>query len=160
MQKRTDRGGKKLKNPYGDGTAAKKIVDIIESIEVSDPNWYTKKRLIPSDESENIEEEKFRRQKPREARQKQTTDQQPQEKVEVNTSKVVLCIAPHPDDETLGCGGSLLRHKAEGDEIHWLIMTTGEGSQEHSDEMINQRAQEIIAVAKSYAFVNEVIESL
>ena len=38
---------KKLKNPYGDGTAAKKIVDIIESIEVSDPNWYTKKRLVP-----------------------------------------------------------------------------------------------------------------
>ena len=37
---------------------------------------------------------------------------------------VILVIAPHPDDETLGCGGTLLRHTAEGDELHWLIMTT------------------------------------
>jgi LmbE family N-acetylglucosaminyl deacetylase len=36
---------------------------------------------------------------------------------------VVLVIAPHPDDETLGCGGTLLRHKAAGDQVHWLIVT-------------------------------------
>ena len=36
----------------------------------------------------------------------------------------ILVIAPHPDDETLGCGGALLRHRKEGEEIHWLIMTT------------------------------------
>lgn len=35
----------------------------------------------------------------------------------------VLIIAVHPDDETLGCGGTLLKHKANGDEIHWLICT-------------------------------------
>ena len=34
----------------------------------------------------------------------------------------VLVIAPHPDDETLGCGGTLFRHKANGDEIYWLIV--------------------------------------
>ena len=38
---------KKLANPYGDGTAAKKIVNIIESLDISDPNWYIKKKLIP-----------------------------------------------------------------------------------------------------------------
>lgn len=37
--------------------------------------------------------------------------------------KNVLVIAVHPDDETLGCGGTLLRHKAHGDTVHWLILT-------------------------------------
>ena len=35
----------------------------------------------------------------------------------------ILAIAPHPDDETLGCGGTLYKHKAESDEIYWLIVT-------------------------------------
>ncbi len=35
----------------------------------------------------------------------------------------VLIIAVHPDDETLGSGGTLLKHKANGDEVHWLICT-------------------------------------
>jgi LmbE family N-acetylglucosaminyl deacetylase len=39
-------------------------------------------------------------------------------------NKKVLAIAVHPDDETLGCGGTLLKHKANGDEINWLICTT------------------------------------
>lgn len=41
---------------------------------------------------------------------------------EIRTMRI-LCIAPHADDETLGCGGTLLRHRAEGDEIHWLLVT-------------------------------------
>ncbi len=35
----------------------------------------------------------------------------------------VIVIAPHPDDETLGCGGAILRHIADGDMVHWLIVT-------------------------------------
>ena len=35
----------------------------------------------------------------------------------------VICVAVHPDDETLGCGGTLLKHKANGDEIYWLLLT-------------------------------------
>lgn len=34
----------------------------------------------------------------------------------------VLVVAPHPDDETLGCGGTLLRHLAAGDAVHWLVL--------------------------------------
>ena len=37
--------------------------------------------------------------------------------------KRVLVIAVHPDDETLGCGGTILKHKSEDDEIYWLILT-------------------------------------
>lgn len=35
----------------------------------------------------------------------------------------VLVIAPHPDDETLGAGGTLLRHIGNGDEVYWCIVT-------------------------------------
>jgi len=38
----------------------------------------------------------------------------------------VLVIAPHPDDEVLGVGGTLLRHLQHGDAVHTLICTRGQ----------------------------------
>lgn len=35
----------------------------------------------------------------------------------------VLCIAPHADDETIGLGGTLARHVAQGDEVTVAVMT-------------------------------------
>lgn len=35
----------------------------------------------------------------------------------------ILIISVHPDDETIGCGGTLLKHKDNEDEIYWLILT-------------------------------------
>ena len=35
----------------------------------------------------------------------------------------ILVIAPHPDDELLGCGGTLLRRESEGAILGWVIMT-------------------------------------
>jgi N-acetylglucosamine malate deacetylase 1 len=37
----------------------------------------------------------------------------------------VLVIAPHPDDEILGCGGVMARHAAGGDEVHVAVVTRG-----------------------------------
>ena len=37
--------------------------------------------------------------------------------------KNVLFVSVHPDDETLGCGGTILKHKALGDIINWLNIT-------------------------------------
>ena len=34
-----------------------------------------------------------------------------------------IVIAPHPDDEILGCGGYLLKSKSNNDLIAWLIVT-------------------------------------
>ena len=33
----------------------------------------------------------------------------------------ILCIAAHPDDEILGVGATLLRHKEEGDRV-WIVL--------------------------------------
>jgi LmbE family N-acetylglucosaminyl deacetylase len=37
----------------------------------------------------------------------------------------VLVVAAHPDDEVLGCGGTVARHADAGDDIHILIMAEG-----------------------------------
>jgi LmbE family N-acetylglucosaminyl deacetylase len=37
----------------------------------------------------------------------------------------VLVIAPHPDDEVLGCGGAIARHVALGDDVYVCIVSKG-----------------------------------
>lgn len=44
----------------------------------------------------------------------------------------ILCIAVHPDDETLGCGGTLLKHRANGDSISCLFLTDGNMAQKEA----------------------------
>lgn len=39
--------------------------------------------------------------------------------------KSVLVIAAHPDDEVLGCGGTIARLSAEGIEVHVIILANG-----------------------------------
>lgn len=40
----------------------------------------------------------------------------------------LLLIFPHPDDETYGCGGTMLKYVAEGAEVSLLTLTKGEAS--------------------------------
>ena len=66
----------------------------------------------------------------------------------------VLVVAVHPDDETLGCGGTLLRHKADGDEIHWLIATDIKESEGFSVSAIKKRNKEIKKTEDLYGFTS------
>jgi N-acetylglucosamine malate deacetylase 1 len=68
--------------------------------------------------------------------------------------KKVLVVAVHPDDETLGCGGTLLKHKANGDEIYWLIATDIKESEGYDISAIKQRNKEIKKVENLYGFTS------
>lgn len=55
-----------------------------------------------------------------------------------------VIIAPHPDDEVIGCGGLIARLAAQGNSPHIIVMTGGEGSHEHccdlsKEEIISAR---------------------
>lgn len=66
--------------------------------------------------------------------------------------KNVLCIAVHPDDETLGCGGTLLKHAKAGDSINWLIITAMSEKTGFSKKQMNERDLQIKKVKNIYNF--------
>ncbi|BEP30345.1 PIG-L deacetylase family protein [Helicovermis profundi] len=67
-------------------------------------------------------------------------------------NKTAVVITPHPDDETLGCGGTLLVLKNIGYKINWLIVTNIFEEFGFSKEKIESRNNEIDLVSKRYGF--------
>lgn len=61
----------------------------------------------------------------------------------------VLVICAHPDDETIGCGGSLLRHAARGDGVYWQILTKAHEPMWSAD-CIRAKEREVEEVAVAY----------
>lgn len=66
--------------------------------------------------------------------------------------KKVLVIAVHPDDETLGCGGTLLKHKANDDKVFWLIITKANQKITAIPNIVETQKQYIQQVAGEYNF--------
>jgi len=64
----------------------------------------------------------------------------------------ICVIAAHPDDETLGCGGTLLKHRANGDPISWVIMTAIDEKNGWEKAKVEERRQEIQEVKQQYGF--------
>lgn len=65
----------------------------------------------------------------------------------------VLIVSPHPDDETLGAGGTLLQHQQRGDEIHCLLMTElagNDNSSLRSDVPRLRREKEIVEASEHF----------
>jgi LmbE family N-acetylglucosaminyl deacetylase len=46
----------------------------------------------------------------------------------LTASRTALVLAPHPDDETLGCGATILRKRAAGTAVTVLVVTDGRHS--------------------------------
>lgn len=64
----------------------------------------------------------------------------------------VLVVSVHPDDETLGCGGTLLKHIENNDETYWMIITKADVFIGFSEEFIKERKNQIDIVSKMYNF--------
>ena len=64
----------------------------------------------------------------------------------------ILVIAVHPDDESLGCGGTLLKHKAGGDLVYWLIVTSMKEECGFEKGAVEARRKEIEKVSSMYGF--------
>jgi LmbE family N-acetylglucosaminyl deacetylase len=63
----------------------------------------------------------------------------------------VLVLAPHPDDDIIGCGGVLLKHSKAGDKITVVYLTQSQRYCERSHEA--RRALRIIGISNSF-FLN------
>lgn len=66
-------------------------------------------------------------------------------------TRCVAVLAPHPDDETLGCGGTLARLGSEGARLHWIILTTMPRDSWPAAR-ISARRREIGRVARHFKF--------
>ncbi len=66
----------------------------------------------------------------------------------------VLFISVHPDDETLGCGGTILKHKFIGDTISWLNITDIDNNHPfgYTQELIKKTQYSIDNVNLAYGF--------
>ena len=60
-----------------------------------------------------------------------------------------LIVAPHPDDEMLGAGGTLLRRKSEGGTVGWLVVTALASSEKIGSERKKARELEIENVRRA-----------
>jgi LmbE family N-acetylglucosaminyl deacetylase len=67
-----------------------------------------------------------------------------------------LVVAPHPDDETLGCGGTLAR-LAPVCEIHVLQVTNGDGGGGLPPETSAVRKQEMARAVRTLGIASEVL---
>ena len=64
--------------------------------------------------------------------------------------KKIVVIAPHPDDETLGCGGVISKYLRENNKVYWIIVSKPKKLLKDSKTYI----KEIEKIKKHYKFTN------
>ncbi len=67
--------------------------------------------------------------------------------------KKVLVIAAHPDDEILGCGGTIIEHKKKGDKVGIIIVSEGITSRDERRNYIKRKKEvtELSKISKNIA---------
>lgn len=71
--------------------------------------------------------------------------------------KRILVFAAHPDDEVLGCGATIARHTAAGDEVHVVILA--EGATSRDDKRDRERRQsELTELGKAAKNANDILK--
>ncbi len=64
----------------------------------------------------------------------------------------IVVFAPHSDDETLGAGGYILKHKDLGDEVYWINVTNAKEEYGYTNEEVNGWNNAIEKVNKMFGF--------
>ena len=67
----------------------------------------------------------------------------------------VLVIAPHPDDEVLGCAGTIAKHVLNGDKVYVCIVTETYPPDWPTDDLMRRKEQvlkadKLLGVRKTY----------
>jgi len=60
----------------------------------------------------------------------------------------ILVIAPHPDDETLACGGTIAKKIKEGHDVRIVFLTDGRNSHLHTLEIYTDPSPEQLALIR------------
>ena len=62
--------------------------------------------------------------------------------ISVPTGPIII-VAPHPDDEVIGCGGLIQRLVKQGCDVHVVLMTGGEASHQNCCDISNDRLKDV-----------------
>ena len=68
----------------------------------------------------------------------------------------VLIVAAHPDDEVLGCGGTIARHADAGDQVHVLIVAEGATSRQQQRDRL-QAGDELSTLAQAAQIAGSIL---
>ena len=71
-------------------------------------------------------------------------------------NKSIFIVAAHPDDEVLGCGGTIARHADEGDQVQVLIVAEGATSRQEQRNR-NEATDELSALAQAAQKVGTIL---